>query len=185
MSNIYVKLFNIIFDNGCIPELWLSGNIIPLYKNKGDKLDPSNFRPITIISCFGKLFTSLLNTRLNKFSEDYCLIFENQGEFRKGYSTTDNVFVIYLLIYIMKNKKKKLYCAFIDFAKAFDTVWRKGLWHKLLGNEINGKMYKVIFNMHSGIKSRVLNNGEMSEYFPCNIGVRQVENLSLSYSQYI
>ena len=45
MSNIYVKLFNIIFDNGCIPELWLSGNIIPLYKNKGDKLDPSNFRP--------------------------------------------------------------------------------------------------------------------------------------------
>jgi hypothetical protein len=46
MSNIYVKLFNIIFDNGCIPELWLSGNIIPLYKNKGDKLDPSNFRPL-------------------------------------------------------------------------------------------------------------------------------------------
>jgi hypothetical protein len=75
--------------------------------------------------------------------------------------------------------------AFIDFAKAFDTVWRKGLWHKLLGNEINGKMYKVIFNMYSGIKFRVLYNGEMSEYFPCNIGVRQVENFSLSYSQYI
>ena len=73
----------------------------------------------------------------------------------------------------MKNKKKKLYCAFIDFAKAFDTVWRKGLWHKLLGNEINGKMYKVIF-----IKSRVLYNGEMSEYFPCNMGVRPGENLS-------
>jgi hypothetical protein len=51
-----------------------------------------------------------------------------------------NLFVIYMLISIMKNKKKKLYCAFIDFAKAFDTVWRKGLWHKLLGNEINGKL---------------------------------------------
>jgi hypothetical protein len=76
------------------------------------------------------------------------------------------------------NKKKKLYCAFIDFAKAFDTVWRKGLWHKLLGNEFNGQMYQVIFNMYSGIKSRVLYNGEMSEYFPCNIGVRQGENLS-------
>ena len=49
MSNIYVKLFNIIFDNGCIPELWLLGNSIPLYKNKGDKLDASIFRPITII----------------------------------------------------------------------------------------------------------------------------------------
>jgi hypothetical protein len=54
----------------------------------------------------------------------------------------------------MKNKKKKLYCAFIDFAKAFDTVWRKGLWHKLLGNEINGKMYKVILHI---VTQRVLN----------------------------
>ena len=70
----------------------------------------------------------------------------------------------------MKNKKKKLYCAFIDFAKAFETFLGKGLWYKLLGNEINGKMYKVIFNMYSGIKFRVLYNGEMSEYFPCNIG---------------
>jgi hypothetical protein len=48
-----------------------------LYNNKRDKLDPSNLRPITIISCFGKLFTSILNTRLNKFSDDYCLICEN------------------------------------------------------------------------------------------------------------
>ena len=85
----------------------------------------------------------------------------------------------------MKNKRKKLYCAFIDFAMAFDTVWRKGLWHKLLGNEINGKMYKFIFNMHSGNKSLVLYNGEMSEYFQCNIGVRQGENLFLFYSQYM
>ena len=68
----------------------------------------------------------------------------------------------------MKDKKKKLFCAFIDFAKAFETVWGKGLWYKLLG-----KMYKVIFNMHSGIKSRVFYNGEMSEYFPCNTGVQQ------------
>ena len=66
-----------------IPELWLSGNIILLYKNKGDKLDPRNFRPITNISCFGKLFTSILNTRLNKLSEEYCLICENQRGFRK------------------------------------------------------------------------------------------------------
>jgi hypothetical protein len=78
----------------------------------------------------------------------------------------------------MKDKKKKLFCAFIDFAKAFDTVWGKGLWYKLLGNEINGKMYKVIFNMYSGIKSRVFYNGEMSEYFPCNIGVQQGGKLS-------
>ena len=178
MSDVFVKIFNIIFDTGLVPEQWLWGDIIPIYKNKGDKFDPKNFRPITIISCFGKLFTSILNIRLNKFSDEYSVICENQRGFRKGYSTTDNLFTIYTLITIMKNKKKKLFCAFIDFAKAFDTVWRKGLWQKLLLNDINGKMYSVIFNMYSGIKSRITYNGETSEYFPCNIGVRQGENLS-------
>ena len=47
----------------------------------------------------------------------------------------------------MQYKRKKLVCAFIDFAKAFDTVWRSGLWSKLLGNETNGKMYNIIYNM--------------------------------------
>jgi hypothetical protein len=47
------------------------------------------------------------------------------------------------------------------------------------------KMHKVLFNMYNGIKSRALYNGEMSEYFPCNIGVRQGETFPLSYSQYL
>jgi hypothetical protein len=55
MSDIYVKLFNLIFDKGLIPEQWLYGDIIPIFKNKGDKSDPKNYRPITIVSCFGKL----------------------------------------------------------------------------------------------------------------------------------
>jgi hypothetical protein len=107
-----------------IPEQWLYGDIIPIFKNKGDKSDPKNYRPITIVSCFGKLFTSVLNNRLNKFSNQHHFILENQGGFRKGYSTNDNLFILHILIHIMKKKKKKLYCAFIDFAKAFDTVWR-------------------------------------------------------------
>ena len=177
MSDIYVKLFNLIFDKGLIPEQWLYGDIIPIFKNKGDKSDPKNYRPITIVSCFGKLFTSVLNNRLNKFSDQYHVILENLGGFRKGYSTNDNLFILHILIHIMKKKKKKLYCAFIDFAKAFDTVWRNGLWNKLLINQINGKMYNVIFNMYQNIKSRIQYNKETSNYFECNVGVRQGENL--------
>ena len=178
MSETYVKLFNVIFDTGIIPEQWLLGNMIPIYKNKGDKLDPKNFRPITIISCFGKLFTSILNSRLNEFSEQYDIICENQSGFRPGYSTLDNLFDVHTLINITKLKKKKLFCLFADFEKAFDKVWRNGLWSKLLLNNINGKMYNVIFNMYSGIKSRICYNGEKTNYFDCNVGVRQGENLS-------
>jgi hypothetical protein len=65
---IYLKLFNCIFDSVIIPESWLTGNVKPIYKNKGNHLDPKYFRSITILSCFGILFTAVLMTRLNAFS---------------------------------------------------------------------------------------------------------------------
>ena len=52
--------------------MWVSGTIKPFYKNKGDKFNPKNYRPtcITIVSCFGKLFTAVLNARLSEFSDE-------------------------------------------------------------------------------------------------------------------
>ncbi|MCW4343918.1 MAG: reverse transcriptase family protein [Candidatus Thiodiazotropha endolucinida] len=174
----YVSLFNLIFDTGLIPDSWLEGIIRPIYKNKGDPHDPSNYRPITILSCFGKLFTSVLNLRLNSFIEYYELLNENQAGFRSGYSTTDHIFSLHALIELIKLKKKKLFCSFIDFSKAFDSVWRVGLWLKLLGNGINGKMFRIIFNMYHDIKSCVKLRGEQSAFFQIFSGVRQGENLS-------
>ena len=62
--NIYVKLFNMVLDTGIFPEKWLVGIIKPIYKNKGDPKLPGNYRPITLLSCFGKLFTSVINRKL-------------------------------------------------------------------------------------------------------------------------
>ena len=52
--------FNLILDNGIVPTDWLKGNIIPIYKNKGRKEDPANYRPVTLLSYIGKDFTSIL-----------------------------------------------------------------------------------------------------------------------------
>ncbi|MCG8113215.1 MAG: reverse transcriptase domain-containing protein [Candidatus Thiodiazotropha taylori] len=178
MMPLYVAFFNLIFDTGILPDSWLEGIIRPIYKNKGDPHSPENYRPITILSCFGKLFTSILNSRLNKFLNDHNIMEENQAGFRAGYSTTDQIFVLYALTEILKAKKKKLFCSFIDFSKAFDSVWRVGLWMKLLANNINGKLLRIIFNMYKGIKSSVSYNGEESTFFPSFRGLRQGENLS-------
>ena len=69
--DIYEQLFNIIFETGIVPDNWLIGNIKPNYKNKGDKMDPKNYKPITILSCLGKLFTAVLSERLTKYSDDF------------------------------------------------------------------------------------------------------------------
>jgi hypothetical protein len=103
----------------------------------------------------------------------------------KKYSTLDNTFVIYGLFELLKLKKKKLFCAFIDFEKAFDTVWRDGLWYKLLMCNIKGKMYNVILNLYNNIKSRIVYNDSVSNVFPCLNGVRQAKIFLRFCSHYI
>lgn len=85
------------------------------------------------------------------------------------------------MIELSKTLKIKLFCAFIDFEKAFDSVWRVGLWNKILLNNIDGKCFNVITNMYKGIKSCVTVKGLTSDMFPCTVGVRQGENLSLFF----
>ena len=72
------------------------------------------------------------------------------------------------------------------FEKAFDTVWRDGLWYKLLMCNIKGKMYNVILNPYNNIKSRIVYNDSVSNCFPCLSGVKQGEHLnSFQFALYL
>ena len=75
---LLVKLFNIIFETGMFPSSWLYGRIRPIFKNKGDSSNPENYGPITIFSCFSKLFTSVLNNRLTTFIDTYEILQETR-----------------------------------------------------------------------------------------------------------
>ena len=127
MMPIYENLFNNIFDHGFIPDSWSLEDILPIYKNKGSASLTENYCPITLLSCLGKMFTSIINSRLNEYAENVELISPCQAGFRKGFSTADNLFAIQGLLDILKAQKHKLYAAFIDFKQAFDMVWRNGL----------------------------------------------------------
>lgn len=181
MVKVYTKLFNNILDTGELPSSWLTGLIVPIYKNKGDACSPDNYRGISLLSCLGKMFTTMVNNRLTDYANEQKLISENQAGFRKHYSTTDQIFVLKAIIDIYKHRKKKLYCGFVDFKKAFDCIWRAGLWIKLIENGITGKILKLIINMYKGIKSCVLIKGQQSDFFSCSAGLRQGENLSHFY----
>ena len=175
---VYVFLFNAILDTGHMPETWLSGTIYPIYKGKCQSSEPNNYRPITILSCPEKLFTAILNNRINIFLEENNLLKENQAGFRKGSACSDHLFSMNCLFNILKRRKHKLFCCFVDFSQAFDKVWRIGLWSKLITTGVNGKIFNVIYQMYQNIKSCVSLNGESSSYFVCENGVRQGENLS-------
>ena len=149
-----LPLFNKIYELGYFPTNWAEGYVIPLHK-KGGINDVNNYRGITLLSTLGKLFTRLLNNRLYDWAEKYGVYIEAQAGFRAKMSTVDNIFVLHGLINHMVNNGTKLFCAFIDFSKAFDYVCRDNLWFKMIKLGLRGKVLNIIRSMYDGVKSRV------------------------------
>ena len=98
---LYIKLFNVIFETGMFPDAWLAGQIRPIYKNNGEQLKPETYRPITILSCLGTFFTSVLSNFLI-----HDALNENQAGFRKGYGVSDHIFTLNSLSYLLKSQKR-------------------------------------------------------------------------------
>jgi hypothetical protein len=68
---------------------------------------------------------------------------------------------------------RKLYVAFIDFEKAFDSINRTILWPILLKNGVKGKLFKCVMSMYDCVKSKVRCGGKMTDYIKCTSGVKQ------------
>ena len=168
------KLFNHIFNTGNFPESWSKAVIIPLFK-KGDKNNPENYRGISLLSIVSKVFTSILNNRLTKWAEQEHKICEEQAGFRKNYGTSDHIFTLVSMIKqcLFGSKKSKFYVAFIDYAKAFDSVDRESLWMILRKIETSTKMLQMLQGMYRSVKSCVKWANETSDFFECPYGVRQ------------
>src|SRR6185437_17111533 len=97
---------------------------------EGDDREPSNYRGITLLSVVGKVFTQVLQTRLVGWVEKKRLLEQEQGGFRPGIGCTEQTFS---LVELVKNRgrEKDTFCCFIDIKKAFDRVFRAGLWQRL------------------------------------------------------
>ena len=145
--------------------------MFPLYKD-GDNRDPMNYRGITLLSIVGKVYNRVLGNRLMSFAERGRLgIVEEQGGFRPERGTEDQIFILTELL--RARADRTTYTAFIDVKKAYDTVWRNGLWKRLWDEGVRGKMWRVIKDMYSVVQSSVLVGDEQTEMFDLHTGVRQ------------
>ena len=172
-----VNMFNRIIISEFPPETWDLGIIIPLFKS-GVANDVNNYRGITINSCLSKLFMMLMNDRLQVRCDEKNLIYYNQIGFRKGFRPADHVFTLKTLIDQAFSKKKQLFTCFVDFKKAYDTVWRDGLFLKLLENGINKKFVRLLRNIYTSSSLCIKLPNGMSTEFPSQIGLKQGCNLS-------
>lgn len=124
------NLFNLSLEQGVYPSKWKLAHVLPLFK-KGDKCIASNYRPISLISCVGKLFERIIHKHLHNYLLDNRLIYKFQSGFLQGHSTTYQLIELYHNIAKNANEHLNSCVIFCNISKAFDRVWHKGLLHKL------------------------------------------------------
>ena len=173
-----LKLLNLVLKAGFFPEIWNDGLIRPIFKS-GDKTDPQNYRGICINSCLGKVLCSILNSRIIDFLTEHNVLSNSQIGFLPKFRTTDHIFTLNTLIdnYVHKNNTK-IYACFVDFQKAFDSVWHNGLFLKLLESGIGGNTYNLIKSMYTNGRCSIKIGTKKTESFFQRRGVRQGCNLS-------
>ena len=120
-------IFNNVYDSGIYPEAWSKCAIVPILK-KGDIHNPSNYRGITLINILAKIFSLLLRNRINKWCESENVLNDSQFGFMDNRSTTDAIFLLHTIIQKVLSTNSRLFCIFIDYKKAFDTVNRDALY---------------------------------------------------------
>ena len=173
-----LKPWNILFQNStkssCYLVIWKRSNIIPVHK-KNDKQLVKNYRPISLLPIFGKIFEKIIFDRLHDFLLQEELLNPNQSGFRPSDSCVNQLIAITHEIFeaFDCNPSLEVRSVFLDISKAFDKVWHEGLLYKLKSMGISGELYNLLENYLSDRFQRVLLNGQASSWRPALAGVPQ------------
>ena len=139
ISKPLLLLFKRSFNEGVYPRKWKFARVMPLFK-KGDKTDPSNYRPISLISCVGKVMERVIFKHIYNYLNDNKLLYRLQSGFQPQQSTSYQLIDIYHQLSLSYDKKESSCIVFCDISKAFDRVWHDGLIFKLRQYGIIGKL---------------------------------------------
>ena len=108
---LITKLFNVLLKCGYFPKEWNYGLLRLIHKGD-DPDDANNYRAITLNSCLGKLFCTVLNTRFTSILEDENILSKEQAGFRKNSRTTDQIFLLKQIVQKYVSENKLLYTCF-------------------------------------------------------------------------
>ena len=170
------ELINLCFETGEFPTLIKMAKVTPIHK-KESKLDHLNYRPISLLSVFSKIYEKCIYTRIYHYLDQNNLIYSKQFGFRANYST--NHAIISLTEYIRRKVDAGEYVCgvFVDLEKAFDTVHHDILCDKLKAYGLRGNVNNLLKSYLGGRKQYVSINGIDSKVKDVTCGVPQGSSL--------
>ncbi|KAJ4439906.1 hypothetical protein ANN_08035 [Periplaneta americana] len=135
---------------GYFPKIWKHSHIIQIPKPGKNKSDPRNYRPISLLNVLGKVAEKIIQKRLKSEIGNNDLIRNEQFGFRSGHSCTQQLLRTTEFITTAFNLNRTVAAIFLDYTQAFDRVWHAGLIHKLINNNLNCRLVKLLDNYIRG-----------------------------------
>ena len=172
ISPILVSLINYCLEDAVFPSKLKTAVVTPIFKD-GDKANLSNYRPISVLNSFSKMYEKIISTRLLSFLESHNILYTHQYGFRKNHSTY--MPIVTLTDLISDNLEKRLHTltVFLDFKKAFDSVDHNILLYKLNHYGIRGRALDLLKNYFTGRTQTVKFNNTFSSSQTIDTGVPQ------------
>ena len=168
---------NAILCTGVIPENFNRSIIIPIIKDKSKKVfDVNNLRPISVSNCLSQLLERIILYK-SKFLNDSST---NQFGFQLGLSTYQPIFLLKETVNKYKRTKSPLYIASLDAEKAYDSLWRTGLFYKLK-DKMDENLWLILMSYYEKSDGIIkFNDTIFKDVIKINNGVKQGGVLSPS-----
>ena len=168
----------IIFEHsikkGKFPEIWKKANVVPVHKRE-DKMLVRNYRPISLLPIFGKMFERVIYNSLFNYFQSNRLFIPSQSGFLPGDSGIAQLLSIIHEIQTAfdENPTVDVRGIFLDLSKAFDKVWHDGIIFKLKAYGVEGELLSLLKNYLKNRRQRVVLNGQTSEWRKIMSGIPQ------------
>ena len=185
--DLLTELFNRIIQIEHVPSNFKIGTQIPLYKGKNTcSLDPNNYRGITLLTSLNKVFEIIIWHRIKDWWAGERIISNLQGACKPGMSCIHSALTLQETIAVGLGAGKKVFVAYFDVAKAFDSVWIDGLFYQIHQMGIKGRIWRLLYQTYQNFWCKTRVGGIYSDWYRMECGIHQGGFLSLlKYTAFI
>ena len=172
LSKPLTHIFQQCLSSSTWPTAWKEARVTPVHKKK-DKGDPSNYRPISLLSVLSKTLERVIAEQLTRHLDSHYLFSDRQYGFRRGRSASDLLLLLAKKWHEALDSSRLSLVIALDIAGAFDRVWHRGLLAKLEQFGVAGDLLELFSSYLQDRCLRVVVSGRTSATYPIEASVPQ------------